>query len=178
MDESYYKKKAKDLDTEIVVLRKKVKELEDKLFNKLGMNQFYIKNTDAMVLDLIHSCNRQLQIITTGIDLKLLDYIQNLALNGKRIQIITLERHRLMDQNLINAFDKLQGISGINVYTNKDVRANILIKDDDQVTISSARLILSELRESTNFCIISVEKQVIEQFQNYFNNHLPQFLRI
>jgi hypothetical protein len=177
MDESYYKSKAKDLEKENAALRKNIKEIEDKLYNKLGINRFYIKNVDSMVEDLIQSCNKQLQIITLGLDLKMVESIEKLALNEKKVRIITLERHKLTDQNLINAFDKLQGISGINVYTNKDTRANILIKDEDQVLISSARLIINELRDSTNFCILSLEKQVIDQFQNYFNNHLPQFLR-
>jgi hypothetical protein len=75
MDESYYKSKAKDLEKENVALRKSLKEIEDKLYNKLGINRFYIKNVDSMVEELIQSCNKQLQIITLGLDSKMVESI-------------------------------------------------------------------------------------------------------
>ena len=174
--EDLYREKTKELEKENAALRKKIKLLEDQLFSKLGMHHFYIKNVDQHIKKFILSCQNQLQIITCGFDLKFAEIFKNLANDGKKLQLITLERHQLNEQELINAFDRLQG-SLINIYTNQNVRANLIIKDVEQLLITSTVLYTKKLVDDLNYCIISLEKQVVEQFQKYFNNHLPQFLR-
>lgn len=175
--EETYKTKIREIEKQNLELRKKIKSLEDALLAKLGLYQVFNKNIENHIKEFISSLKSQLKIMTLGVDKKSMEDIRKLADEGKRIQIIISERHQIVEQDLKETFDQLQTMSSIKCYTSGRIRANVLIKDNEQVLISSARMVIKEQNDFTNFCIVCTEKQIIEQFENYFMEHLPQFLR-
>ncbi|MHA1129355.1 MAG: hypothetical protein ACTSQI_00130 [Candidatus Helarchaeota archaeon] len=174
--EEIYKKKVRELEKETIALRKKVKFLEDKLYQKLGTYSFFTKNIESHLREYLFSSKDQLNILTRGFDVEFVNIFKKLAAKGIKIQIITSERHQLVGPEIIKAFDLCQ-FSAIKLYTRQTIRVNLLIKDAEQIFITSTRLVEKELADDLSFCIIVRESQVVDLFQKLFNRHLPEFLR-
>ncbi|MHA1264272.1 MAG: hypothetical protein ACTSRS_03475 [Candidatus Helarchaeota archaeon] len=175
--EELYKKKAKQLEKENLELRDKVKFLEDKLYEKLGANTFFTKNIGETIKEFIKSCQDQLFVLTPEFDITFSGLFQKLAEEGKQLTILTHERHQLKDQRCIEAFDRVRNFKAIKLVTNQDIQGNVIIKDKNEVLLSSTRLFMPDFQEKLNFCIISTESQVCKQFENFVKNHLPTFMR-
>jgi len=172
-----YKAKMKELERDNIDLRSKIKFLEDKLYDKLGAYQFNFKNVDEIVTKFLLSCKDQIRIITGGFDSEFANYFERLAREGKKVQVITPERHQILDENLIQAFNKIQSNTNIQLFTKGELQGNLLIKDVQQILICNTHFSKENLQSVLSFCISINSKEIYEQFYKYFNNRLPPFMR-
>ncbi|MBD3229271.1 MAG: hypothetical protein GF329_13895 [Candidatus Lokiarchaeota archaeon] len=182
------KKMSKELWGQKEEYKKKIKFLEDRIFKTLERHKFTTVTgiektliTSKIVNELISSAGNQLLVITPYIDSeytgtlmqkKSEDNVDIILVTKELSQIKTNKKEIKQAIKLLKGFDQIQHIEIL--FAN----SLLIIKDQEEALISTGVLTKDNLEISYNLGLFTKEKDDIKIFKNFFQMHVPKFMKI
>ena len=138
-----------------------------------GENKEFLN--DAL-LDLIHTTNDQLNIVTPKIDSFYATELKLVANRGIPVLLITKDRHLLTDKEAKKIYDDIKGTQGISIINNPNVRY-LLVFNAEKAVYSGSSMDKEEISQSVLIVTILKETTSLRKIAEIFSTMLPSFMR-
>ncbi|MHA1248855.1 MAG: hypothetical protein ACTSRP_02570 [Candidatus Helarchaeota archaeon] len=182
------KQMSKELWDQKEEYKKKIKFLEDRIFETLGRHKFAtaqgIEKTliiKEVVDNLINSAKKQLLIISPYIDSEYTGRLmQKKSADGVDVILITKELSQIKSKakEIKEAIKLLKGFEQIQHIETLFANSLMIVKDKEECFFSTGALSKDDLEISYNIGLFSKEKDDINLMVNFIKKHLPSFVSI
>ncbi|MGV9199772.1 MAG: hypothetical protein ACOC44_11520 [Promethearchaeia archaeon] len=163
-------------------LKKRIKELEEKVLSLVGMlsieNSKASKNKGKITDEIIRIMNEtddQLNIVSPKVDRFYTTEILRIAEKDIPILLITKDR-RLYQEEYQEYYDQLKNVENITLVNNPNVRF-LLVFNSQEAVYSGGALDKKDLEKSTLIVTYVKEKSKISKIAEIFTLMLPSFMR-
>ena len=181
------KKMSKEYWNQKEEYKKKVKFLQDQIFKVLERHKFTTVQAmektvllSKLVKEMISNAKEQLLIITPYMDVEYTGLLMDRATASSELKIImvTKESHQIKEKDVQKAFKLLKGFDKIQHVTNVFTSGFVIIKDKEEVLISSGGLSKDHLDNLFNIGIFSKETDDVNLMVKFFKAHVPTFMEV
>ncbi|NVM30215.1 MAG: hypothetical protein HWN65_15330 [Candidatus Helarchaeota archaeon] len=181
------KKMSKEYWNQKEEYKKKVKFLQDQIFKVLERHKFITVQAmektillSKLVDEMISNAKEQLLIITPYMDVEYTGKLMDSATASSELKIImvTKESHQIKEKDIQKAFKLLKGFDKIQHVTNVFTSGFVIVKDKEEVLISSGGLSKDHLDSLFNIGMFSKETDDVNLMVKFFKAHVPTFMEV